>query len=400
MQQLIVFGEDWGAHPSSTQHLMKHLQQQYELVWVNSIGLRRPTFTVRDGKRLLAKAKSMLKKRPSAPPSVSRSEFPVVEPKVIPWPSSSVARKLNGALLKNLLSSFTSEDKRPILWTSLPSAVDVVGKLNEKAVIYYCGDDFTSLAGVDHAPVAVMEQELVEKADLVIVASQELAKKFPADKTVVLEHGVDYEEFSSASKYSAPRPEDLKMGRPIVGFYGSIADWIDVELIKSVAHKLPDWEFVFIGSVQTDISAIKELPNISLLGPKPHNELPNYVAHWQVSWLPFRQCGQIDACNPLKLREYLALGKPIVSSEFPALEPYKQLVNTATTAEEFVNAIEVAACDSPKLISEKAMVSEVQSWLDVEFLSSNTQLRRHSVSKESWRTKSEQVHQLITLLRP
>lgn len=398
MDQLIVFGEDWGSHPSSTQHIMKHLQAQYELVWVNSIGLRRPTLTIRDGKRLIAKTQSMLKKPTQTTKPVNNVNFPVVEPKVIPWPSSSVARKVNGILLKKLLSPFTSNDKRPILWTSLPSAVDVVGKLNEKAVIYYCGDDFSSLAGVDHSAVAAMEKELVKKADLIIVASQELAKKFPAMKTAVLEHGVDFEDFSTASKLTNTRPHDLSVGRPIVGFYGSIADWIDVTLIKSVADLLPDWDFVLIGSVQTDISIIRNTPNIKFLGPKAHSELPGYVAHWQVSWLPFRQCGQIDACNPLKLREYLALGKPIVSAEFPALTPYKHLVNTATSPEDFALAIEQAACDSPKLISKDTMISEVESWLDVEFLSSNTLLRKNSVSKESWKAKSTQVHQLINLL--
>ncbi len=398
MDQIIVFGEDWGSHPSSTQHLMKHLSKNYQLVWVNSLGLRRPKLTLRDGKRAWGKLKSMMQQRHTSEQTCEMASFPVIEPKVIPWPSNPLARLLNGRLLKKRLTPVIPNDTRPILWTSLPSAVDVVGKLNEKAVIYYCGDDFSSLAGVDHEAVTKMEEELVTKADLILVASDALGKKFPPEKTIVLTHGVDYEHFAHPIPETTPRPSDLKEGRPIVGFYGSIAEWIDTEMIARVAKKLPDWEFVFIGPVQTDISELMKITNVSFLGPKPHHELPIYAAHWQVSWLPFKQCGQIDACNPLKLREYLALGKPIVTADFPALAPYQHLVHAAHDTASFVAAIETAAYDVPKLTESTSPMYDIDSWLDVAFLASNRLIRKNSVSRESWVTKAQQVHQLIGLL--
>ena len=208
--------------------------------------------------------------------------------------------------------------ERPIFWTSLPTALPLIGAFRERAVVYYCGDDFGGLDGVDHAPVVAMERRLAKVADLIIACSPVLAATFPADRTRLVAHGVDLDLFQR----EAARPADLPDAPLIAGFYGSLSVWIDIDAIARTARRLPDWHFVLIGPVRTDISALKVLPNVSLLGEKPHGELPAYAQHWTVSMLPFRDTPQIRACNPLKLREYLAVGKPIVAPPFGALMPY------------------------------------------------------------------------------
>ena len=238
--------------------------------------------------------------------------------------------------MKNSLAPYLDDTDNPILWLSLPSAVDILGKLGEKAVLYYCGDDFSSLAGVDHAAVSVMEKELAEKADLIVVASDVLAKKFPPEKTHIVHHGVDYDLFSSPM----PRPADMPSGRPIAGFYGSIAEWIDQDLLCESADRLTDWDFVIIGTANVDFSELTRRSNIHLLGPRAHNELPGYIQHWNSALLPFKQTPQIHACNPLKLREYLASGTPVVTTYFPALKGYEDLINVAHSAQDFIRAIE------------------------------------------------------------
>ena len=144
-----------------------------------------------------------------------------------------------------------------------------------------------------------------------------LYKKFPREKTELLLHGVDLKKFQTPS----PRAPDLPDVSKIAGFYGSLKDWIDIELLWKAAQDLPQWTFVLIGEVHTDISRLESLPNVRFLGPRKHHELPNYVQHWNVSMIPFKDTPQIRACNPLKLREYLAAGTPIASIDFPALEP-------------------------------------------------------------------------------
>lgn len=329
---MLVFGEDWGQHPSSTQHLIKHLMAEQEVLWVNSLGLRRPRFNRRDLTRICHKLAAFFQSSQVNTAQEEMQHPELVNPLTLPLPGNSVARWINRHALTRKLKPLLNQDKAaaPILWTSLPSAVDVVGQLGERAAVYYCGDDFSALEGVDHEPVAKMEQELVEKCQLVITASSALADKFPAHKTIVLPHGVDHELFVTPQ----PRAEDLPSGK-VAGFYGAISGWFDQQLMIETARILSDWEFVLVGPAQIDMSDLLAQPNIRWLGPRPHSELPRYSQHWDVSLLPFKRNEQILACNPLKLREYLAAGCSIVSTDFPALDGYRDLIHVSDDAAGF-----------------------------------------------------------------
>ncbi|MGL6417727.1 hypothetical protein ACSZMW_07635 [Aeromonas allosaccharophila] len=269
LPQLVVLGEDWGQHPSSTQHLIKRLLPDYQVLWVNSIGMRCPRFTLHDLTRIGRKLGAVLRgARHSGGQSVAPSDASrpqVLPPLALPLPGSRLAGKINGHWLAAQIRRQLPELDRPLLWISLPSAVDLIGKLEERAVIYYCGDDFSALAGVDHHAIARSEARLVEKADLILAASPALASRFPPHKTRLLSHGVDLELFMPPRE----RPADLPSGRPIAGFYGSLSDWIDIPLLAETAAALPHWDLVLIGPVQTDIAPLKGIPNIHLLGPVP-----------------------------------------------------------------------------------------------------------------------------------
>lgn len=342
---LVVFGEDWGRHPSSTQHLVRRLAQGRRVLWINSIGMRRPRFSRADVSRAVSKLLRARQPAVQAPSAAAAAAVPptmtVTSPLVVPWPGSRIAYAANRLLLTRQLSARMDQCgmRRPLLWTSLPTAVPAVGKLGERGVVYYCGDDFGALAGVDHAPVLEMEAELVDKADLVLAASPELAKRFPAAKTMLVPHGADIDLFATP----APRAGDMPGGGPIAGFYGSLSDWIDVPMLAEAARTLAGWRFVFVGPVDTDVAELAALPNVQLLGKRPHGELPGYAQHWTVSLLPFRDCAQIRACNPLKLREYMAAGQPIAATDFPALAPYRDLVEVAPDAKSFADSIRAAA---------------------------------------------------------
>ena len=335
---LVVFGEDWGGLPSSTQHLMRHLSDSRKILWVNSIGLRKPRLNMADCGRALQKITSR-GARGQHGPTIADPGFTVLSPKTIPAPSTRLARFMAAALLQNQLLPAMKRAglHKPILWISLPTASDLVGKLGEKAAVYYCGDDFSALAGVDHLTVVAREGELQHKADLIITASEQLAERFPAPKTRLLTHGVDYQLFSTPAPIAVDLPAD---GKPIAGFYGSISEWLDLELLEAVVKRMPHWNFVIIGKAVVDTTALRCLPNVHLLGPRPHHELPRYSQHWNVSLLPFRNNAQIQACNPLKLSEYLAAGQPVVSTPFPALKPFRSLISVVDSVDSMLEALE------------------------------------------------------------
>lgn len=359
---LVVFGEDWGAHPSSTQHIVSHLAHDRQVLWINSIGLRRPRPQARDLARIINKLAAMSgfsKQAVSDQQSQQPDTLDVIQPRAICWPGSNIAARFNRTVLGRQVRNALERKKihKPVIWTSLPTAIDVVEKINGRALVYYCGDDFSALAGVDHEPVAQMEKRLAAQADLIIAASDVLASRFPAHKTLAIPHGVDYRLFSEP----ALRAPDLPVGRPIAGFYGALADWIDVGMIAHAAKSLPNWDFVLIGPVQTNISVLERLPNVHLLGPRAHSTLPSYSQHWTISMLPFHDNAQIQACNPLKLREYLAAGTPIVATPFAALAPYADLARIVTDRDSFANDLLEASKDFARNNIRRLCVRE-ESW--------------------------------------
>ena len=146
-------------------------------------------------------------------------------------------------------------------------------------------------------------------------------------------------------------------------------------MLAQSANALPSWQFVLIGKITTDTSSLETLSNVHFLGPKPHSELPAYVQHWDVALLPFRHNRQIEACNPLKLREYLASGTPVASTSFPAVKLYDDLIAIQKPRETFSRTIIRA--------SEMAPLAES---------------RQQRVSLESWENRAAELEKLITLL--
>ncbi|MBX2829912.1 MAG: hypothetical protein KTR23_01835 [Rhodospirillales bacterium] len=354
---VIVFGEDWGRHPSSTQHLLRHIAEDRQVLWVNSVGMRRPRLS--DMSRLVKKGMAIA--RPREKKDGVKCPFPVLAPAALPLPGTSVARVFNRTVLARQVRAAAGKlgFVDPLLWISVPTAVDVVGHLGESAVAYYCGDDFSSLAGVDHKPVARLERELAGKSNVIFAASKPLATRFDAGRTVYLPHGVDLDLFTRETKPAS----DLPPGK-VAGFYGSIASWLDQDLIVKTARLLPDWTFLFIGDECCDVSALRAEPNISLIGPRPHHELPRYSRHWTASILPFHQNGQIQACNPLKLREYLAAGSPVCSTDFPALDGYRDHVRVADCADGFAKMLMASLDENETSRSNRAGGVTGESWAD------------------------------------
>lgn len=339
---IICFAHDWGGDPTSKTHIMRILSKKNRILWINSIGMRRPSASRRDLRRIWSK----LRRSATGCVEVEPNLF-VVNPLVLPLPGIPIADRFNAGILTTSLRWFCRRHgmDRPILWTFLPNVNRLLGRLNEGLVIYHCVDEYSAFSGVSRNTLIAMEHDLVRRADLVFTSSGQLCdERRPLNpRTYFVSHGVDVRHFSKALDPETVVPDDLcNLPGPVVGFFGLIADWVDLQLVRALALARPAWSIVLIGKTPTDVEPVKGLPNVFLLGQKPYSMLPAYCKGFDVGIIPFRINELTLRANPLKLREYLAAGLPVVSTDLPEVRRYHTLVRIASDAQGFVNEIQVA----------------------------------------------------------
>lgn len=368
---IICFSNDWDGDPLSKKHIVQRLAQKNRVLWVNSIGTRNPTVSAHDLRRVLKKVWEFCGGCRPVAPNIS-----VFCPLVIPFHGNRLARWLNRHLLAWSLRRTCRKIgfHNPITWTFVPSSGDVVGHLGERLVVYHCVDEFSQFTGTDAAAMLAVEGRLMEKADVVIVSSSKLyeTKHRFNPNTFLVTHGVDVAHFRAAClETAAPPPDCPVLTGPVIGFFGLIADWVDLELIRSMAVARPEWSFLLIGKIQTDTSMLQGLPNVHLLGRRDYQSLPAYCKMFDIAMLPFVVNELTLAANPLKLREYLAAGLPVVATPLPEVEKVTGLLRTATTPAEFLGQIDAflkAGIRGPNLTVSAQMDQE--SWDEkVEVLS-------------------------------
>ncbi|GAW29465.1 glycosyltransferase [Carboxydocella sp. ULO1] len=228
-------------------------------------------------------------------------------------------------------------------------------------VIYDCMDQHSGFSTNDDIMLRT-ERELTQKADLVITTSKKLFndKRTENRHTILIPNAGDFKHFSNPPDTQKP---DYLSG-PVVGYYGAISDWFDVEIIRYSATKHLDWNFLLIGSTfGADIEPLKGLKNVFLLGEKPYAELPMYLSWFDVATIPFKINELTLATNPVKFFEYIAMGKPVVSIKLPELEPYAELVYLADNKEEFDKMLELAIKEKDIVIKEKRIsLAKENTW--------------------------------------
>jgi len=206
-----------------------------------------------------------------------------------------------------------------------------------------------STENVDRETIRRDDEKLKAIADLTVFVSRALYNQehHQCRKAVYLDHGVDYEMFAAAEKTSEQPPDIKGIPRPIIGFYGGFAQHTtDVGLLEKIVNLLPDKSFIFVGQASHECDRLKTKTNVWMLGQKPYEQIPHYGKYFDVAIMPWKQNRWIQACNPIKLKEYLALGKPIVSTPFNELNKYLDVVYQAKTAEDFAQAIEKALSEN------------------------------------------------------
>ena len=319
-RDIVCFSNDWDGDPLSKMHAMKILARENRVLWVNSIGNRRPTVTTRDAKRILKKLSGAMQGLRESHPNIW-----VLTPLAIPFYGSELIRAANGALLKLQIQSAMQQlgFQDVISWSFLPSSAPVSGTLGESLVVYHCVDEFSAFSDAPAREIRELERRLMLKSDVVICSSEKLR----ADKARVnpnahlVQHGVDLDHFGKAFNQATTIPDDLKGAPgPIIGFWGLIADWVDLQLIRHVADAFSGGTVVLLGNSTTDMKPLDGARNIRFLGRKPYADLPRYAKAFDVALMPFKVNELTLAANPLKVREYLAAGLPVVSTAIPEVE--------------------------------------------------------------------------------
>jgi glycosyltransferase involved in cell wall biosynthesis len=343
-RDFLCFSHDWGGDPLSKTHLMRLLARDNRVLWVNSIGYRAPTASKADLTRAFSKLAAA-----ATPISEPEPNIFVLNPLAIPAYGSPSVRAFNRRFLRWQVRRAMRKlnFKRPINFIVNPAAAVIAGELDEETLVYYCVDEYTEFTGVASRSLAEMEEELCRRSDLVIVSAERLYQSKAAHNpnTILVRHGVDFTHFRRALDSETKVPEDLaRLPRPVIGFFGLIADWVDFELIARVAESFPEGSVALLGKATTDTSALERVPNVHLLGRKSYTDLPAYCKGFDVALMPFRINELTLNANPLKVREYLAAGLPVVSTAIPEVEVLG-LCRIAHDHDSFVHEVREALRD-------------------------------------------------------
>jgi glycosyltransferase involved in cell wall biosynthesis len=348
---ILCFAGDnyWFSNPHSRYHLMHAVHRAgHRVLWVNSIGMNMPKVRQRGFvKRVALKLRSWLRWLKAAEPG-----FWVLTPIALPLFGNRAVERMNAAWIawQVRLACLLLGMGRPLVFASIPSFADVVDAVPRRGLIYYYSDKYDAYRDLTaRESIAAKDRHLFTAADAVFCASDKVHAALAGDRPHVhyLPHAVDFRHFHAAVEADAPAPADLAaVPRPRVGYYGSLTDSNDTDMILHAAREAPDLHFVLIGRVLGDYRALDALPNVHLLGFKPYAELPAYGRHFDVAFMAWKPTEWIRHSNPLKTKEYLSQGLPIVSIPIDELEErFGDLVEFAETGPEFLAAIRRCLAD-------------------------------------------------------
>jgi glycosyltransferase involved in cell wall biosynthesis len=307
-------------------------------------------------------------------------------PVLLPFYGSARARALNARLIAFQVrwAARSLGMSTDVCVATIPTAADVVGHLRVGTLVYNRSDRHSAFPEADTASVERLERALMRDAEHVLYVSSELMaaeRELTGERAVFLDHGVDLDHFAEPPA-GAAEPADLAaIPHPRLGFFGALDDYVvDFDLLGRIAKEYPDAQLVLVGSTTHDLGALTALPNVHHLGFKPYAEVPAYGRGFDVALMPWQDNDWVRHCNPIKLKEYLALGLPVVSTDFPEVRRYAEQVTVAGSTEEFLTAV-------------GALLQEGQDSPERDL--GAAQRRRAAVAGDSWQARAADLLTLI-----
>jgi glycosyltransferase involved in cell wall biosynthesis len=366
---------DWDNELWTNQHhLMARLGDRNRVLFVESLGLRRPQLTAgRDVRRIARRLR-----RGVAGPRTATTPFGevrVLSPLVLPLHGVGAARAVNARLLPLLVrraarAAFPGGSESPILWGYVPQAELLLDTLAPQLVVYHCVDDIAAQEGIDEQDFRAAERRYATRADLVIASAPALAERMRGLNSNVL-YAPNVADTAAFAAALAPGPGDPAveaLSQPRIVFTGAIAaKKLDVELLTGLARARRDWAIALVGPVGlgdpgTDVAALQAEPNIHLLGARPYADLPAVLRGAQAALIPYRLTELTASIFPMKVYEYLAAGLPVVATPLPALHGVAEIA-TAADVPATVAALEHAlASDSDAARAARSAAAASHSW--------------------------------------
>jgi len=354
-------GDVWDGNPHSRHHLMRRFAGRFEVLFVEGIPMR----TVAAGqpgelRRVAAKLRTV--------PGSLRTVAPhlhVLRPLAIP-PSGRLGRRLQIVALR---AEVTRALRRldlcgpRISWFSIPVCAPLRGRLGEAGSILYYQDRYDAFSHVDAAHLRRCLADLAAGCDVSVASSEALADDLRALGAAphLVAHGVDAARFAGVAE--VPRELD-DLQRPLVGYVGIVDDYLDLDLFTAVADRVDRGTIVIVGRVNTDVSALRAHPRIRLLGPRPYEAIPGFLSAFACCLVPFAINQLTIAVNPIKLREYLAAGRAVVSTPMPEVLQYGDVVSIADGHAAFADAVVAAIADVDDAVAVRRRRQRVahESW--------------------------------------
>ena len=361
---VVYFGNDWNAeNRTSSHHIAIRLAQRVPVLYVDSPGMRAPTTSGRDLKRAWRKLTAALKPPVQVRDGLWHCTVPQLPFRRIPGVDAfnrvfsrwAVRRAIRKAGIARYLS-----------WFVVPHPGFLAHRLGEDFCVYYCIDDYAAHPGVDAELIGRRDEALSREADQLFVAPPALLplKQAMNATTTYAPHGVDLDLFLTARAAETPVAEGARgLSGPVIGYIGSVHEWIDIDLIAWLARQRPQWSFLLVGHAAADVSALRALPNVRLAGAQPYPTLPQWAKAFDAAIIPYRMNRQVANANPLKLREYLATGKPVVSTYNPEIAKFSQWVRIAEDRDGFLAALDQALAEDSEAAAEARVAAvAAQTW--------------------------------------
>ena len=389
---------DWDFMWQIHQEIMSRLAAKgYRVLFIENTGTRAPRF--RDLPRIRDRWRNW--RRGVYGIRQERENLFVFSPLVIPLPYSRVAAWINRQILMFIVRRWAKATgfARPIVWTFLPTrlTLDLLSHIDHDLLIYYCVDRFTA-ASSSARKISGAERQLLRRADLVFVTSQALAgycTQFTS-QVYCFPAGVDLQLFDPTKEL--PMPEELRhLRRPLIGYVGGIHQWLDLELLHTIARERTEYSFVMVGPVQTEIGRLKDLPNVVWVGQRSHRELASYIRAFDAGIIPYRLTEYTRHVYPSKLNEYLAMGKPVVSTALPEIQAFNErcgpLVYVGRDAAEFRQALDKALRDrNGEITLQRHRAVEANDW-DARVQQIAALI--HGAIQEKWSRQGQQWRQVF-----
>jgi glycosyltransferase involved in cell wall biosynthesis len=288
-----------------------------------------------------------------------------------------ILSRLNMALIRYQIKrkigrEFLTPD---LLWIYEVAEFDLINLFNARKKVLDCPYDRVSRTVEQFGQkrgrvVGAKENLIIENADHIVAESEMIIESVKSRingkerfRFSVLNNGVDFDYFESFRNRDTPIPDALqKLSRPIIGYIGSITYWMDIELIMSVARLYPEYSFALVGPLQTNISRISSCKNVSYIGPVPYRKVPEYIKAMDICMIPFKPVESATKADTLKVLQYFALGKPVVSTIKPTVKEYERLIWTGQNVEGFSEAIKCALHEDQELSRRRIIIAKNRSW--------------------------------------